>query len=118
LPRCKFVAGSFFEAVPEGGDIYILKRVLVDWTDEEAIRILRKCRMAMNKGMRLLIIDPLFGPPNEQSPGHLYDMIFLLRIGRVRTEGEYSALLRNTGFRLHRIVPTVSDVSILESFAE
>lgn len=118
LPRCEFVAGNFFEAAPSGGDTYVLKRVLPDWTDEEVIRILENCRTAMMSKARLLIIDALIGPPNEQTPGHLYDITFLVLLGgRVRTEEEYSALLRQTGFRLQRVLPTESDVSILEAFA-
>jgi hypothetical protein len=118
LPRCDFVAGNFFEAVPSGGDTYVLKRVLPDWTDQEVIRILENCRTAMMSKARLLIIDALIGPPNERSPGHLYDITFLVLLtGRVRTEEEYSALLHQTGFQLRRVFPTESDVSILEAFA-
>ena len=118
LPRCEFVAGNFFEAVPPGGDTYILKRILPDWTDEEAIRVLENCRTAMMSKARLLIIDALIDPPNEQTPGHLYDITFLVLLGgRVRTEEEYSALLGQTGFQLQRVLSTESDVSILEAFA-
>jgi O-methyltransferase domain/Dimerisation domain len=118
LPRCAFVPGNFFDAVPSGGDTYVLKRVLDDWSDEEVMRILKNCRMGMKSKARLLIIDPLIGPLNEQTPGHLYDITFLVLLtGRVRTEEEYSALLRQTEFRLQNVVPTESDVSILEAFA-
>ena len=71
----------------------------------------------MKSETRLLIIEPLIGPPNEQCTGHLSDMIFLLTSGRVRTEEEYSNLLRQTGFRLQKNVPTESDDSILEAVA-
>ena len=85
LPRCKLVPGDFFDEVPSGGDVYILKRVLFDWTDEEALRILKNCRQAMNIGARLLIIEPLIGPPNEQCPAHLFDMTFLVMLhGRLQ----------------------------------
>jgi hypothetical protein len=118
LPRCEFIAGNFFEAVPSGGDTYVLKRVLADWSDAEVVRILKKCRTATKSEGRLLIVDPLIGPPNEQTAGHLYDITFLVLLnGRVRTEEEYSALLRQGGFRLQSVVPTESDVSILEAFA-
>jgi hypothetical protein len=117
LPRCRLVAGDFFDRVPSGGDIYILKRVLFDWTDNEAIKILENCRKASDGEARLLIIEPLIGPPNEQTPAHLYDMTFLVLLtGRVRTQDEYTALLSQAGFRLDRIIPTDSDVSILEAF--
>jgi SAM-dependent methyltransferase len=119
LPRCRLVAGDFFDTIPTGGDIYVLKRVLFDWTDEETLRILKNCRRAMNSGGRLLIIEPLIGRPNEQSPAHLYDMTFLVMMhGRLRTADEYTGLLGQSGFGLQRVVPTESDVSIMEAFAK
>jgi len=116
LPRCQLIAQDFFDGVPPGGDTYVLKRILFDWTDEEALRILTNCRRAMNSDARLLIIEPLIGPPNEQCPAHLFDMTFLVMLhGRLRTADEYSRLLGQTGFRLQRVIPTASDVSILEA---
>ena len=116
LPRCQLVAQDFFDGVPPGGDTYVLKRILFDWTDEEALRILKNCRRAMNSAARLLIIEPLIGLPNEQCPAHLYDMTFLVMLhGRLRTADEYSALLGRAGFKLQRVVPTESDVAILEA---
>jgi O-methyltransferase domain/Dimerisation domain len=117
LPRCQLVAGDFFDDVPSGGDVYILKRVLFDWTDKEAVQILKNCRQAMNSDGRLLIIEPLTGPPNEQCPAHLFDMTFLVMLhGRLRTTDEYSGLLSQAGLRRQRVVPTESEVSIVEVF--
>jgi SAM-dependent methyltransferase len=119
LPRCQLVAGDFFDTVPTGGDTYILKRVLFDWTDEEAVKILTNCRRAMKSDARLLIIEPLIGKPNEQSPAHLYDMTFLVMLhGRLRTADEYAGLLGQAGFRIERIIATESEVSVLEASAE
>jgi O-methyltransferase domain/Dimerisation domain len=116
LFRCQLVAGDFFDNVPTRGDPYVLKRILFDWTDEEAVRILKNCRRAMNSGARLLIIEPLIGPPNEQCPAHLFDMTFLVMLhGRLRTADEYSGLLSQAGFQLQRVIPTESDVSIVEA---
>jgi hypothetical protein len=116
LPRCEFVAGDFFAEVPSGGDTYVLKRVLFDWTDEQALQILENCRRAMHRDARLLIVEPLIGPPNEPCPAHLFDMTFLVMLhGQLRTVEEYSGLLDRAGFRLQRLVPTESDVSIVEA---
>ena len=116
LSRCELVAGDFFDRVPSGGDTYILKRVLLDWTDKEAIKILENCRKAADGDARLLIIEPLIDSRNEQTPAHLYDITFLVLLtGRVRSVDEYSALLSRAGFRLEKIIPTDSDVSILEA---
>jgi len=116
LSRCELVAGDFFDRVPSGGDTYILKRVLLDWTDAEAIKILENIRKVADGDARLLIIEPLIGSRNEQTPAHLYDIIFLVLLtGRVRSVDEYSALLSRAGFRLEKIIPTDSNVSILEA---
>lgn len=118
LPRCKLVPGDFFDGVPSGGNTYVLKRVLFDWTDDKAVQILKNCRRAMKSEMRLLIIEPLIGRPNEQSPAHLYDMTFLVMLhGRLRTGDEYAGLLGEAGFRIEKIIPTESDVSVLEGVA-
>ena len=118
LPRCKLVAGDFFAGIPSGGNTYVLKRVLFDWTDEEAVQILKNCRKAMESDARLLVIEPLIGPPNEQSPAHLFDMTFLLMLhGRVRSTEEYSDLLGQAAFRVDRVVTTESEVSVLEAVA-
>ena len=45
--RCELVCGSFFDAVPAGADVYLLKSVLHDWDDERSVTILRRCRQAM-----------------------------------------------------------------------
>jgi hypothetical protein len=116
LPRCKLVSGDFFESVPPGGDIYVLKRVLFDWTDEEAVRILENCRKAMEREARLLILEPFIDRPNEQSPAHLFDMTFLVMLhGRIRSVDEYAGLLARAGFRIERTIPTESEVSVLEA---
>jgi hypothetical protein len=117
LPRCEFVSGNFFDAVPSGGDTYILKRILDDWSDEKVLQIIRNCHGAMHSDCRLLIIEPLMGPPNQLCPGHLADMNFLVtfRGGRIRTEKEHGDLLEKAGFALTRIVPTQSEVSVIEA---
>lgn len=116
LPRCELIAEDFFQGVPSGGNTYILKRVLFDWTDDEAVRILKSCRRAMKGTARLLVIEPLMGRPNEQCPAHLYDMTFLVMLhGRLRTADEYAGLLGQAGFRTERIIATESDVSVLEA---
>ena len=118
LPRCEFVTGDFFDVVPSGGDTYILKRILDDWPDDKVLQILTNCRETMTSKGRLLIIEPLMGPPNELCPGHFADMNFLVTFegGRIRTEKEHSGLLRKTGFMLQKCVPTSAEPTILEAW--
>ena len=55
--RCELVGGSFFEAVPVGGDAYVLRDIIHDWEDDQAIVILANCRRAMADGARLLLVE-------------------------------------------------------------
>lgn len=110
------IEGDYFAAVPPGADVYILKRVLFDHSDDEVVRILRNCRASMNPDGRLAIIEGLAGTMNEPNLAHLMDLIFLLvTTGRMRTTEQYGELLRKAGFRLQRSVATCSDVSVLEA---
>ena len=76
VERCELVGGSFFEAVPEGGDAYILKSVIHDWEDEDSVRILRVCRDAMSANATLLVprvgsrASERRGRPEVQRPQH------------------------------------------------
>jgi hypothetical protein len=114
LPRCEFVAGDFFKSVPSGGDIYLLRRILHDWQDDQAATILRNCRSAMNVTGRILIMEIVLGPANQPTWGHVQDLIMLACAdGMERTQRQYADLLSIAGLRLDRVVQTPSDLSIL-----
>jgi hypothetical protein len=114
--RCRVVAGSFFDTVPAGGDAYVLKSVVHDWEDAEALTILRNCRRAMNEEALLLLVERNLGEAN-QSPAVKFSDINMLVApgGRERTEEEYDALLSESGFRRTRTVPTADDVMVIEA---
>jgi hypothetical protein len=113
--RANFVVGSFFDQAPTGGDIYLLKSVIHNWSDEDAIRILRRGRQAIVPEGRLLVIERLIPPGNEPSEAKLFDINMLVVVGsQERTEGEYSALFRAAGFELSRLIPTESDMTLIE----
>jgi O-methyltransferase domain len=115
--RCDVAAGDFFAAVPEGGDAYLLKHVLHDWDDDRCAAILRNCRRAMaGGGGRLLVVEALLPPGNEPSYGKYLDVAMLVLLtGRERGGEEYARLLAAAGFALSRVVPTRSEVSVLEA---
>ena len=115
--RCALAAGNFFDCVPTGADIYILKKVIHDWDDSDARTILGNCRKAMPKSSRLLVIEVIVPAPNVPSFAKMLDLLMLAYAGgRERTEDEYRELLASVGFRLQRIIPTSSTVSIIETF--
>ena len=116
--RCQAVAGSFFESLPEGKDTYILKHVLHNWDDEQALHILQNCRRAMTAGTKLLIIEGVISQKTEQR-SVLLDLQLLVSFasGKLRTESEFCQLLQAAGFTLNCIIPTQSDISIIEANA-
>jgi O-methyltransferase domain len=115
--RCECVAGDFFAAVPAGGDCYLLKKVIHDWDDARAQRILTNCRTAIAGTGRLLLMEPLIPPGNEASFNKWLDLLMLVwnAGGRERTEREHQGLLASAGFHLSRIIPTNAGLSILEA---
>jgi hypothetical protein len=113
--RCTVVAGDFFEAVPEGGDAYVLRAVLHDWEDPEAIAILRSCRRAMGEHAALLILERELGGPNENPDAKFSDLnMLVLPGGRGRTVEEFAALLAGAGFGLAATTPTAA-MSVIEA---
>ena len=108
------VAGDFFERVPAGGDTYVLSRVLHDWDDTDARRILDTCRAAMAPAARLLVIDAVLPVRALDAPGAIrMDLHMLMLFGsRERTEAELGALLGAAGFTVARVVPTSSPTGL------
>lgn len=114
--RCRVVGGNMLRAVPAGGDAYIVKRVLMDWSDEDSTTILRRCREAMSQSGKVLVVEMLMPSSNEPSPARSFDILMLLNQpgGRIRTETEFRELFAAAGLRLSRVIATASPNSILE----
>jgi hypothetical protein len=115
VERCEIVGGDFFKSVPSGGDAYILKRIIHDWSDEECVQILRTCRAAMGQKARLLVVEAVVPPGNEFHPSKDMDILMMVfATGRERTEEEFRQLYQQAGFKLTRVVPAPSVLSIIE----
>jgi hypothetical protein len=115
LERCETVGGDFFEFLPPGADRYVFKRVLHDWDDETCVELLRRCRQALPETGRVLVIDAVIPPGNDRHPAKIVDLIMLTALtGGERTETEFRALFAAGGFRLTRVIPTPSMLSIVE----
>jgi hypothetical protein len=108
--------GSFFDTAPAGGDAYLLSHIIHDWSEDQCLTILRNCRKAMKPDGRLLIVEMVLPADDTPHPGKMLDMVMLaIPGGQERTEEEYRALLNKAGFRLTRVVPTASAVSVVEA---
>ncbi|CAN5479168.1 methyltransferase [soil metagenome] len=116
--RCQMVGGNFFESAPSGGDAYMMKHIIHDWNDAECVMILKHCRKGISEGGKLLVIEMVVPTGNEPSLSKLLDLQMLAVLpGCERTEAEYSALLNQAGFKLTKIVSTMSPYSVIEGVA-
>lgn len=114
--RCSVEGGSFFEHIPAGGDVYVLKHIVHDWPDEAARVILQAVQRSMSADGTLLLFESVV--PDGPTPhiAKLTDLEMLLCLGgRERTRREFAALLESAGFVLSRVIETASPISILEA---
>ena len=130
--RVEFAEGSFFDRMPAGADGYVLCRVLHNWPDEDALRLLRRIRGAIAPGGRLIVIEefaagpggPAAGPDGEPagpapSGGQVMDLLILLMLsGCDRTEAEYRELLTGAGFAVRAVRPAPARGRSTESAIE
>lgn len=113
--RSEVVSGSFFDAVPRGADVYVVKRVLHDWDDEKCVTILRHCRAVTPPHGRVLVIDAVLSAGNAPDFAKVIDLMMMsVSTGRERTEPEFRALYAAAGLELTRVIPTPSMLSIVE----
>ncbi len=118
--RVQLVAGDFFESVPAGADLYLLKSIIHDWDDERATRILTSCRTAMGVGSRLMLVErrvpDQVTDPDADLPLVMSDLQMMVVLGgRERTTSEYAALLEAAGLRMSRTIAMDSDFCAIEA---
>jgi len=120
--RCTRVAGSFFDALPEGGDLYLLKSVLHNWDDERCVRILRNCRAAMTPGGRVCVIERVvsdrIGPSARDRAVARSDLNMLVALsGRERRRSEFRTLFETAGLAIQPDLGTAGEFCILQARA-
>lgn len=111
--RCEAVVCDFFQAVPPGGDYYLLSNILHDWADDRCRDILGRIHEAAAPGARVLVLETVLPDESEGvSPDsawvRMLDLMMLLDFGaRERSLGEYAALLEAAGFGEARLASGV-----------
>jgi len=118
--RVELVGGSFFDALPAGADLYVMKTIIHDWDDAHASEILERCREACAEGTRLVLIERVLPEHSDPDALEMYmmDLNMLVNNGGLeRTADGYRVLLSAAGFRLERILATGVGPSVLESTA-
>jgi len=120
--RCTRVAGSFFDGVPVGGDLYLLKSVLHNWDDERCTQILRNCRQAMAPGGRLLVIERVMAEPVGTSAQDRAvarsDLNMLVALtGHERRACEFATLFAAAGLALQRDLGAAGEFRVQQVIA-
>jgi hypothetical protein len=118
--RVTFVEGSFFESVPSGGDVYLLKSIIHDWDDDHAEAILKTCRAAMEPLSRLVLLERVMpervNDPDRDFTNVISDLhMMILFGGQERTPTEYGRLLSGAGLTLARQIAMESVFGAFEA---
>ena len=121
--RLDYVSGDFFDSVPAGADLYLLKSVIHDWPDERAQQILASVRRVLRPHDRLLVIERLMPERIRASVEHealaRSDLHMLVALGaQERTQSEMTALAGSAGLVVLRHIDTGSDFQIVETRAQ
>jgi hypothetical protein len=118
--RCEVIEGDIFESIPFGGSAYVLSRVIHDWHDDQALRILIVCRQAMQSNSVLLLIERILPAEITCDPATrsltVSDLNMLVMTGGCeRTAEQYRALLNCAGFALTSVSTTDTSLSVIEA---
>ncbi len=116
--RVRIQGGSFFDEIPAGGHTYVLKHILHDWPDQQALAILRNLRAAASAEATVLLVEMVMPEHDRDFIGKWADLEMLLGgSGRERTAAQYRELLEQCGFTMTRLVQTASPYSLVEAKA-
>jgi O-methyltransferase domain len=115
--RARFLleSGSFFEAVPPGADCYVVKNVLMDWSDAEYLQILRGCRLALDRNAgHLLVVEPVISEAASFTKFFSLQMSMMMNAAHHRSVEEHRVLFEQAGFHLTQVIPLGLEQVLLE----
>lgn len=114
--RVELKTGDFFKEVDVEADLYLLKYILHDWDDDECVTILSNIRKVIPEGGRVVLLEAVVPEGNAPDFSKIIDMEMMLSPGGIeRTETEFAELFEKSGFKLDRVIPLDSPVSIIEA---
>ncbi len=97
--RVTVVGQSFFDPLPPGADLYLLKKVLDDWPDREAIVFLTRCAEAACPSGRVVILGGVSPDGGGSPPPELLMMVLVG--GKSRSLSGFRELARAAGLEVH-----------------
>jgi O-methyltransferase len=112
--RVSFTIGDFGQWVPQGGDCYVLSRILHSQDDESAVQLLKRCLDALGPDGTLVVVERPIAPEGATSLGVWSDVHMMVLVGGVeRAEDEYINLLHKSGFVLREVHPIALDFVVM-----
>ncbi|KAK3431290.1 hypothetical protein EUGRSUZ_E02637 [Eucalyptus grandis] len=121
----KFVGGDMFESIPSA-DAVLLKLLFHGWSDEDCVKVLRKCKEAIagknEERGKVMIMDIVIGKTEDDdaqtTATKLFCDMLMMTVGpgRERTEKEWEKLFLEAGFRRYKITPMFELRSLIEVF--
>lgn len=115
LSRYTLLNGDFFNHIPPDADMCILKNVLMDWSDEEYVRIVQRVRQAMNDHTgRLLVIEPVLSEETPFTKFFSLQMAMMMHAAQHRTLDEHQALFEAAEMTLTNAIPLGLEYMLLE----
>ena len=120
IDRCERMTGDFFEAIPPGADVYLLKSILHNWDDARCRTILAQCRRAMGTDGSLLLVERVLPETPSAAPSERplarSDLNMLVGFsGRERTLAGFGALLASCGLGVRSSRPLALGFSLIET---
>jgi hypothetical protein len=112
--RMERLSGDFFAGIPVEADAYLMRWIIHDWTDDQAVAILTNIKAAARPGARLVLVEWVLTETAEFDLGKWMDVNMLVNAGgRERSAAEFRDLYDRSGFELEEMVPTASPLSII-----
>jgi 2,7-dihydroxy-5-methyl-1-naphthoate 7-O-methyltransferase len=101
---------SFFDPLPKGADIYVLRGILNDFPDREAMAILQRCAEAAKPNGRVVILGGVM--PDDTPRGISIEMVLLG--GKQRSLSEFSTIAQATGVEIMTADRQASEYFVVE----
>jgi hypothetical protein len=115
-PRISYVPGDFFKDAIPPCDLYVMMTVIHDWSDKDAIAILKNLRAGAPVGARLLLVEAVIDESATDSfPIDLDIEMLVFASGRERTESQWRGLLAQAGFDVVRVAPLAGITGLVEA---
>jgi O-methyltransferase domain/Dimerisation domain len=114
--RVSYVGGDFFEDPIPPCDAYMLMTVLHDWSDAEAVSILKNLKSGAPPGAKVLIIEAVVAPAaRDEFVLDLDIEMLVMTTGHERTRAEWESVVSQADLKMLRIIPAGGWSSIIEA---